>query len=142
MKRKSYIIIGGLILIVLIGFALCRIKSYNQTFGLSEDVIGGSVKPDAEETVRLYLYYCNRGEWKAADELTTGYMTYKIWFPSIHLLSLKYVGVFDDKSYCFNVIYNEAHIYAPTSENDNTIDFDFNLIETEGGWKITAIGNG
>ena len=100
--------------------------------------------PNAKETVRLYLYYCNRSEYDKAEELTTTDLTDKMYFPSIRIVELRlsYYNDKNKKEACFDVVYNEGHFWTFDKKEDSSINVDFDLKKTKDGWRITRIGNG
>ena len=69
MKKKQWLP-GIIVIVVIIGIvAGMRISSHLRTFGLSKSVLQGEQTPDAEETVRLCIYYVNRGQEEQANQL-------------------------------------------------------------------------
>lgn len=69
-KRKKiiWIVVAA---VLLAGFLAIRIASLSQTFGLPEEVIAGERMPTAEETIRLYYYYCARRDFQKTEQLIT-----------------------------------------------------------------------
>ena len=79
MTRKKKTIIWIAVIVVLVGgFLALRIPSWNQTYGLPEDVIAGERIPTAEETIRLYFYHWNRLNDNQGDSLLTDELTKEI----------------------------------------------------------------
>lgn len=145
MKKKSKVYKIAICIVILIALCVgCRVVNYNQTFGLDKDVISGSRVPNTEETVRLYLYYCNRSEYDKAEKLTTTDLTDKIYFPSIRIVELEpsYYNNKNKKEAYFHVIYNEGHFWTFEKKEDSSINIGFDLKKTKDGWRITNIGNG
>lgn len=157
MTRKSKIVIWVAVLAVLLGgFLALRIHSWNQTYGLSQDVIEGTVEPSAEETIRLYFYYSNRRNHKAVEQLLqsphVNIFAHHAWWDD-----LKIVSIDDGDTYhnagewgnayevvTYEVDFNEGFLVVSSKEGKNS-DYDtFTLIQKEKGdpWKIESIGKG
>ena len=72
MTRKKKIVIWIVVIAALLGgFLALRIPSWTRTYGLSQEVLAGDRVPTAEETIRLYFYYCNRMDWDKTSALIT-----------------------------------------------------------------------
>lgn len=145
MKKKSKVYKIAICIAIVIALCVgCRIVNNNQTFGLDKEVISGGRVPDAEETVRLYLYYCNRSEYDKAEKLTTTDLTYKMYFPSIRIVEIEPAPYNEKnkKEAFFDVVYNQEHFWTFDKKDDNSISFGFDLKKTKDGWRITRIGNG
>ena len=79
-RKKKAMIWAAVIAILVGGFLALRIPSWTRTYGLSEEVIAGERTPTAEETIRLYFYYCNRQDSSSVYQLLTEeYREYKEW---------------------------------------------------------------
>ena len=145
MKEKKKVNKPVICIVILIFlFVGLRIANYNHKFGLDKSVISGSRTPNAEETVRLYLYYCNRSEYDKAEKLTTSDLTYKMYFPSIRIVEItpSDYNKKNKKEAFFDVVYNQEYFWAFDEKGDSSISVDFDLKKTKDGWRITSIGNG
>ena len=72
MTRKKKIVIWMTVIVVLVGcFLALRIPSWTRNYGLPEEVIAGERMPTAEETIRLYYYYCARRDFQKTEQLVT-----------------------------------------------------------------------
>ena len=145
MKEKKKVNKPVMCIVILVFLCVgLRIANYNHTFGLDKEVISGSRVPNAEETIRFYLYYCNRSEYDKAEKLTTSDLTYKMYFPSIRIveLELSYYNDKNKKEVCFNVVYNQEYFWTFDKKEDNSVNVGFRLKKTKDGWRITRIGNG
>lgn len=162
MTRRKKIVVWVVIIVVLVGGLLAlRISSWNQTFGLPQDVIAGKVEPSAEETVRLYFYYRNRCDHNAAKQLETdrlqttdseqAFGDHAFW-DDLKLLSIKHINTYSDakewgnayKVMIYEADFNEGVLYV-SSKGTKDSDFDsFIMIQAKKGdpWKIDSIGKG
>ena len=144
MKKKQWLP-GIIVIVVIIGIvAGMRISSHLRTFGLSKSVLQGEQTPDAEETVRLCIYYVNRGQEEQANQLMLdGCERYEPkTLPDVKLLSIEPWDSNADLEQGFHVVYNWRTFWAPWWKDDRTNDVDFQLVQQDGGWKIKSIGNG
>ena len=144
MKKKKWLT-GIIVIVVIIGIvAGMRISSHLRTFGLSKSVLQGEQTPDAEETVRLCIYYVNRGQEEQANQLMLdGCERYEPkTLPDVKLLSIEPWDSNAELEQGFHVVYNWRTFWAPWWKDDRTNDIDFQLVQQDGGWKIKSIGNG
>lgn len=144
MKKKQWLP-GIIVIVVIIGIvAGMRISSHLRTFGLSKSVLQGEQTPDAEETVRLCIYYVNRGQEEQANQLMLdGCERYEPkTLPDVKLLSIEPWDSNAEQEQGFRVVYNCRTFWAPWWKDDRTNDVDFQLVQQDGGWKIKSIGNG
>ncbi len=144
MKKKQWLP-GIIVIVVIIGIvAGMRISSHLRTFGLSKSVLQGEQTPDAEETVRLCIYYVNRGQEEQANQLMLdGCERYEPkTLPDVKLLSIEPWDSNAELEQGFHVVYNWRTFWAPWWKDDRTNDIDFQLVQQDGGWKIKSIGNG
>lgn len=144
MKKKQWLP-GIIVIVVIIGIvAGMRISSHLRTFGLSKSVLQGEQTPDAEETVRLCIYYVNRGQEEQANQLMLdGCERYEPkTLPDVKLLSIEPWDSNAELEQGFHVVYNWRTFWAPWWKDDRTNDVDFQLVQQDGGWKIKSIGNG
>ena len=144
MKKKQWLP-GIIVIVVIIGIvAGMRISSHLRTFGLSKSVLQGEQTPDAEETVRLCIYYVNRGQEEQANQLMLdGCERYEPkTLPDVKLLSIEPWDSNAELEQGFQVVYNWRTFWAPWWKDDRTNDVDFQLVQQDGGWKIKSIGNG
>ena len=144
MKKKHWLP-GISVIVVIIGIvAGMRISSHLRTFGLSKSVLQGEQTPDAEETVRLCIYYVNRGQEEQANQLMLdGCERYEPkTLPDVKLLSIEPWDSNAELEQGFHVVYNWRTFWAPWWKDDRTNDVDFQLVQQDGGWKIKSIGNG
>lgn len=160
MTRRKKIVVGVVIIVVLVGGLLTlRISSWNQNFGLSEDVIAGKVEPSAEETVQLYFYYRNRSDHNAAKQLETDRLqtTDKQVFDShafgddLKLINVEYISTTYSrvkkwenayKVTMYEANFNEGSVYVSSKVSESSKYFRFTLIQAKKGglWKIDSIG--
>lgn len=144
MKRRS-IVCAGLIVCLLGAFFLLRWTSGNRTFGLSAEAMQNPSSLTAEETVRLYLRHLNRHEYEQAELLTTDNCEAytKAFFQDINLISIENIPSAETATEAaFNVLYNEDPLWATTTKNEATFDFQFDVVKVDGVWKIDRFGNG
>lgn len=144
MKKKQWLP-GIIVIVVIIGIvAGMRISNHLRTFGLSKSVLQGEQTPDAEETVRLCIYYVNRGQEEQANQLMLdGCERYEPkTLPDVKLLSIEPWDSNAELEQGFHVVYNWRTFWAPWWKDDRTNDVDFQLVQQDGGWKIKSIGNG
>lgn len=144
MKKKQWLP-GIIVIVVIIGIvAGMRISSHLRTFGLSKSVLQGEQTPDAEETVRLCIYYVNRGQEEQANQLMLdGCERYEPkTLPDVKLLSIEPWDSNAELEQGFHVVYNWRTFWAPWWKDDRTNDIDFQLVQQDGVWKIKSIGNG
>ena len=144
MKKKQWLP-GIIVIVVIIGIvAGMRISSHLRTFGLSKSVLQGEQTPDAEETVRLCIYYVNRGQEEQANQLMLdGCERYEPkTLPDVKPLSIEPWDSNAELEQGFHVVYNWRTFWAPWWKDDRTNDIDFQLVQQDGGWKIKSIGNG
>ena len=144
MKKKQWLP-GIIVIVVIIGIvAGMRISSHLRTFGLSKSVLQGEQTPDAEETVRLCIYYVNRGQEEQANQLMLdGCERYEPkTLPDVKLLIIEPWDSNAELEQGFHVVYNWRTFWAPWWKDDRTNDVDFQLVQQDGGWKIKSIGNG
>lgn len=144
MKKKQWLP-GIIVIVVIIGIvAGMRISNHLRTFGLSKSVLQGEQTPDAEETVRLCIYYVNRGQEEQANQLMLdGCERYEPkTLPDVKLLSIEPWDSNAELEQGFHVVYNWRTFWAPWWKDDRTNDIDFQLVQQDGGWKIKSIGNG
>lgn len=166
MTRRKKIILWAIVIVALVGgfLALC-LSSWNQTYGLPEEVIAEEKMPTAEETIRLYFYDKNRGSKTKMYQLLTneyrhtceghdksnaalGCEESEIFTPIIQ--DIRLLSVEDrtlepsENRRDFNVVYNEGTLWASAKRNENTVDIDFDLVRmgADKPWRINSIGNG
>ena len=152
MNKKKGIKI--LLLLVLIGVCIAagmRVSSHYRSFGLSQDVISGKKTATAEETVRLYLLYLNRGDEDGLRSIQTEsrnryYSSADGVFPflDVRLLELRELDADStgDREARFYAEYNYSSFWAPFWKGDSTAEMEFDLIREDGKWKISEAGNG
>ena len=152
MTRRKKIITWAIVIVVLVGgFLALRVSSWNQTYGLSEDIIAGETEPTAEETIRLYFYYSNRCSHDAANQLLTkecnrAFLDHA-WWQDLKLVkisepekSARAEGVY--QAVDIEVEYNERGVWASLKENRNTGYFNAVVVrENENTpWRIQSMG--
>lgn len=146
MKVKKRTIVCAVTLILLIGgFLSLRWMSWNRTFGLSKEAIQNPSSLTAEEAVRLYLRHLNRGEYEQAELLTTDNCPEytKSFFRDIHLIRIENLPAAETNTKAsFNVLYNEDPLWATSAKSETTYDFQFDVVNVDGEWKIDSFGNG
>ena len=166
MKRK--IPVGRIVLILaIVAFVSLIFYNKNKDFGLSREAKNLERQLTAEETIRLYFYYCNRRD-ASADSLvldnsladngdcqlldSTPWFDDVAWlFKDICLIEVNELltkdqpndlGVYQEKA--FQVIYNVNYFKATKKESDYTVNTGFVLVreEQDSAWEIIIIGNG
>ena len=162
MTRKKKIAIWTAVLAVLIGIVVAlRLVGWNQTYGLSAEVIAGERTPTAEETIRLYFYYSNRQNWEKAkkllgahcdDVLSEGYFEDLNMLGALKLLEIQDDGVWETPEeigtyyqvWDYNVTYNQSVLYAASWETRKSECSRFILAQErqDGPWMIYSIGHG
>ena len=143
--KKKQILTWVICLVILLGIPIgMRISSHLRTFGLSKSVLQGEQTPDAEETVRLCIYYVNRGQEEQANQLMLdGCERYEPkTLPDVKLLSIEPWDSNAELEQGFHVVYNWRTFWAPWWKDVWTNDINFQLVQQDGGWKIKSIGNG
>lgn len=132
-------------IVVIIGIvAGMRVSNHLRTFGLDKSVLQGEQNPDAEQTIRLCLYYVNRGQEEQANKLMLdGCETYEPkTLSDVKLLDIEPWADNSEQEQGFHVVYNWRTFWAPWWEDDRTNSVDFQLVQQDGVWKIKSIGNG
>lgn len=147
-KGKRSVVLWGIIVVVVLvgGMIAMQAVTYMRTFGLSQEVRSGEAVPTAEETVRLCLYYVNRGQEEQANQLMLDVceMYDPKTLPDVKLLEIE---PWDsnaelEQEQGYHVVYNWRTFWAPWWKDDRTNDVDFQLVQQDGVWKIKSIGNG
>lgn len=144
MKKKEWAP-GIIVIVVIIGIvAGMRVSNHLRTFGLDKSVLQGEQNPDAEQTIRLCLYYVNRGQEEQANKLMLdGCETYEPkTLSDVKLLDIEPWADNSEQEQGFHVVYNWRTFWAPWWEDDRTNSVDFQLVQQDGVWKIKSIGNG
>lgn len=160
-KKRRILILLIAIVVGLVGIVGLRINSWNQTFGLTENVITGEKLPNAEETIRLYFYYSNRQNWEKAkkllgahcdDVLSEGYFEDLNMLGALKLLEIQDDGVWETPEeigtyyqvWDYNVTYNQSVLYAASWETRKSECYRFILAQErqDGPWMIYSIGHG
>lgn len=132
-------------IVVIIGIvAGMRVSNHLRTFGLDKSVLQGEQNPDAEQTIRLCLYYVNRGQEEQANQLMLdGCERYEPkTLSDVKLLDIEPWADNSEQEQGFHVVYNWRTFWAPWWEDDRTNSVDFQLVQQDGVWKIKSIGNG
>lgn len=162
MTRKKKIAIWAAVLAVLIGIVVAlRLVGWNQTYGLSAEVIAGERTPTAEETIRLYFYYCNRqnGEKvqqilgaKCEDVISESYFEDLKILGALKLLEIQDSGAWETPEEIgafyqvrdYYVTYNQSLLYASSRETAGSECYRFILAQErqDGPWMIYSIGHG
>ena len=159
MTNKRNVIIGAIIIVVLVGgFLALRVPSWNQTYGLSEDVIAGERMPTAEETIRLYFYYCNRRDEQAARQLLTIHMaaqpeafaldeSVENWLFVDH--KIRDISPWDDNGpeenatvMGFCVEDCEDYLWASLASDSRSLGYELRRADVSSPWRIYFISNG
>lgn len=143
--KKKQILTWVICLAVLLGIPVgMRVSNHLRTFGLDKSVLQGEQNPDAEQTIRLCLYYVNRGQEEQANQLMLdGCETYEPkTLPDVKLLSVEPEANNSEQEQDFHVVYNWRTFWAPWWKDDRTNSVDFQLVQQDGVWKIKSIGNG
>lgn len=144
MKKKEWAP-GIIVIVVIIGIvAGMRVSNHLRTFGLDKSVLQGEQNPDAEQTIRLCLYYVNRGQEEQANQLMLdGCERYEPkTLSDVKLLDIEPWADNSEQEQGFHVVYNWRTFWAPWWEDDRTNSVDFQLVQQDGVWKIKSIGNG
>lgn len=143
--KKKQILAWVICFAVLLGIPVgMRVSNHLRTFGLDKSVLQGEQNPDAEQTIRLCLYYVNRGQDEQANQLMLdGCETYEPkTLPDVKLLSVEPGANNSEQEQDFHVVYNWRTFWAPWWKDDRTNNVDFQLMQQDGVWKIKSIGNG
>lgn len=159
MTRRKKIILWAIVIVALVGgFLALRIPSWTRTYGLSEDVIAGERMPTAEETIRLYFYYCNRRDEQAARQLLTIHMaaqpeafaldeSVENWLFVDH--KIRDIYPWDDNEpeesatvMGFCVEDCEDYLRASLSSDSRCLDYELKRTDVNSPWRIYSIGNG
>lgn len=144
MKKKEWAP-GIIVIVVIIGIvAGMRVSNHLRTFGLDKSVLQGEQNPDPEQTIRLCLYYVNRGQEEQANKLMLdGCETYEPkTLSDVKLLNVEPEANNSEQEQDFHVVYNWRTFWAPWWKDDRTNSVDFQLVQQDGVWKIKSIGNG
>lgn len=162
MKHKKQIVMGVAVVVALvIGLLAFRISSWNQTFGLSKEVISGTIEPSAEETIQLYFYHSNRQDKDGVRQLLAKnctpdcydwFMGPNHFFEDLNLVKIGSFSTWDNPKEVGNVyrveecqvIYNQSFLRASQKETNASENFRFILVQEKkgGAWKIYSIGKG
>ena len=162
MTRKKKIVIWIVVIAALLGgFLAFRIPSWTRTYGLSQEVLAGDRAPTAEETIRLYFYYCNRqnGEKvqqilgaKCEDVISESYFEDLKILGALKLLEIQDSGAWETPEEIgafyqvrdYYVTYNQSLLYASSRETAGSECYRFILAQErqDGPWMIYSIGDG
>lgn len=162
MNRKKKIFIWMVIIVALVsGLLAFRISSWNQTFGLSQEVISGTIEPSAEETIRLYFYHSNRQDKDGVRQLLAKnctadcydwFMGPNYFFENLKLVKIGSFSTWDNPKEVGDVyrveecqvIYNQSILHASQKETNASENYRFILVQEKkgGAWKIYSIGKG
>lgn len=151
-KMKKIIpIVTVLILCVMV---VMIFNNKRNTFDLSDEIIQQPKEMTAEETIRLFFYYYNRGSDKVKELIDIdGEIEFlkASLLEDVRLIDVKYLRTENHpKDYnvyevqYFNVMFNQSILHASKEVKYNTIDIGFRLVKEEKGskWKIVWMGNG
>ncbi|MDY4954795.1 MAG: hypothetical protein SO073_09150 [Candidatus Onthomonas sp.] len=157
-KKKKVLIWGAVIVMLVGGFLALRIPSWTRTYGLSEDVIAGERMPTAEETIRLYFYYCNRRDEQAARQLLTIHMaaqpeafaldeSVENWLFVDHKIRDIYPWDNNEPEESatvmgFGVEDCEDYLWASLASDSRSLDYELRRADVNSPWRIYSIGNG